>query len=62
MQKEMTKEELWKKTVADMQHEVHTLQMMVVKLQKQLNDMQIPENNSNTDSSYGVGYRQRYHT
>ena len=63
MQKEMTKEELWKKTVADMQHEVHTLQMMVVKLQKQLNDMKKPEtNDNNTDSSYGVGYRQRYHT
>ena len=60
--KTMTREEMWKKTVADMQGEIHALQKTVVKLQEQLNEMQKPENDISTDSSYGVGYRQRYKT
>ena len=60
--KTMTREEMWKKTVADMQGEIHALQKTVVKLQEQLNEMQKPENDISTDSSYGVGYRQRYRT
>ena len=38
--KEMTREEIWKKTVADLQTEIHELQMMVVRLQEKLNKMQ----------------------
>ena len=60
--KTMTREEMWKKTVADMQGEIHALQKTVVKLQEQLNEMQKQENDISTDSSYGVGYRQRYKT
>ena len=60
--KTMTREEMWKKTVADMQGEIHALQKTVVKLQDQLNEMQKPENDISTDSLYGVGYRQRYRT
>ncbi len=58
----MTKEEVWKKTVADMQTEIHELQMMVVRLQEKLNKLQI--NNSENDSNplSGPEYRQRYHT
>ena len=58
----MTKEEVWKKTVADMQTEIHELQMMVVRLQEKLNKLQI--NNSENDSNplFGPEYRQRYHT
>ena len=40
MNKEMTREEIWKKTVADLQTEIHELQMMVVRLQEKLNKMQ----------------------
>ncbi len=60
--KTMTKEEVWKKTVADMQTEIHELQMMVVRLQEKLNKLQI--NNSENDSNplSGPEYRQRYHT
>ena len=60
--KTMTKEEVWKKTVADMQTEIHELQMMVVSLQEKLNKLQI--NNSENDSNplSGPEYRQRYHT
>ena len=36
MNKEMTREEIWKKTVADLQTEIHELQMMVVRLQEKL--------------------------
>ena len=60
--KTMTREEMWKKTVADMQGEIHALQKTVVKLQEQLNEMQKPENDISTDTSYGDGYRQRYRT
>ena len=58
----MTKEEVWKKTVADMQTEIHELQMMVVRLQEKLNKLQI--NNSENDSNplSEPEYRQRYHT
>ena len=58
----MTKEEVWKKTVADMQTEIHELQMMVVRLREKLNKLQI--NNSENDSNplSGPEYRQRYHT
>ena len=40
MNKEMTREEIWKKTVADLQTEIHELQMMVVRLQEKLNKIQ----------------------
>lgn len=62
LMEEQSREETWKRTVADMQKEVHELQMMVVRLQKQINEMQQPDNNETNDSSYGIGYRQRYHT
>ena len=37
---EETREETWKRTVADMQGEIHALQMIVVKLQKELSELQ----------------------
>jgi len=37
---EETREETWKRTVADMQGEIHALQMTVVKLQKELSELQ----------------------
>tara|TARA_Y100001972_G_scaffold87639_1_gene107195 strand:+ start:473 stop:655 length:183 start_codon:yes stop_codon:yes gene_type:complete len=57
----MTKEEVWKKTVADMQTEIHELQMMVVRLQEKLNKLQINNENDSNPLS-GPEYRQRYHT
>ena len=36
----MTREEMWKQTVADMQGEIHALQKTIVRLQKQLNDLE----------------------
>ena len=58
---EQSREETWRRTVADMQTEIHALQMTIVRLQEQINKLQTPSE-SNDDSSYGVGYRQRYHT
>ena len=37
---EETREETCKRTVADMQGEIHALQMTVVKLQKELSELQ----------------------
>ena len=37
---EETRDETWKRTVADMQGEIHALQMIVVKLQKELSELQ----------------------
>ena len=37
---EETREETWKRTVADMQGEIHALQMTVVKLQEELTKLQ----------------------
>ena len=36
----MTREEMWKQTVADMQGEIHALQKTIVRLQKQLNELE----------------------
>ena len=38
--KTMSREEMWKQTVADMQGEIHALQKTVVKLQEQLTKLQ----------------------
>ena len=35
----VSKEDMWKKTVADMQGEIHALQKTIVRLQKQLNEL-----------------------
>lgn len=37
---EETREETWKRTVADMQGEIHALQMTVVRLQEELTKLQ----------------------
>ena len=37
---EETREETWKRTVADMQGEIHELQMTVVRLQEELTKLQ----------------------
>ena len=67
--KTMTREEMWKKTVADMQGEIHALQKTVVRLQEQLTQLQNePINSSSSEleqmdaSLSGPVYRQRYHT
>ena len=38
--KTMSREEMWQKTVADMQGEIHALQKTVVRLQEQLSKLQ----------------------
>ena len=41
VKKSMTREEMWKQTVADMQGEIHDfLQKTIVRLQKQLNELE----------------------
>ena len=40
VKKSMTREEMWKQTVADMQGEIHALQKTIVRLQKQLNELE----------------------
>ena len=40
VKKYMTREEMWKQTVADMQGEIHALQKTIVRLQKQLNELE----------------------
>ena len=66
----VSKEDMWKKTVADMQGEIHALQKTVVKLQEQLTKLQgettpIYSNSEleQMDTSLsGPEHRQRYHT
>ena len=66
--KTMTREEMWKKTVADMQGEIHALQKTVVRLQEQLTQLQNEPINSVSEleqmdtSLSGPEHRQRYHT
>ena len=66
--KTMSREEMWKKTVADMQGEIHALQKTVVRLQEQLSQLQNEPINSSSEleqmdaSLSGPVYRQRYHT
>ena len=66
--KTMTREEMWKKTVSDMQGEIHALQKTVVRLQEQLTQLQNEPINSSSEleqmdaSLSGPVYRQRYHT
>ena len=63
-----SKEDMWKKTVADMQGEIHALQKTVVRLQEQLTQLQNEPINSSSEleqmdaSLSGPVYRQRYHT
>ena len=38
-----SKEDMWKKTVADMQGEIHALQMTIVRLQEQISELAIKE-------------------
>ena len=66
--KTMTRGEMWKKTVTDMQGEIHALQKTVVRLQEQLTQLQNEPINSSSEleqmdaSLSGPVYRQRYHT
>ena len=68
--KTMSREEMWKKTVADMQGEIHALQKTVVKLQEQLTKLQDETtpiySNSELEqmdtSLSGPEFRQRYRT
>tara|TARA_B100000900_G_scaffold252814_1_gene215481 strand:+ start:480 stop:689 length:210 start_codon:yes stop_codon:yes gene_type:complete len=68
--KTMSREDMWKKTVADMQGEIHALQKTVVKLQEQLTKLQeetTPIYSSSElelmDTSLsGPEFRQRYKT
>ena len=39
----MSQEEMWKKTVADMQSEIHALQKTIVRLQEQMRELAIKE-------------------
>ena len=39
----MTREEMWKKTVADMQGEIHALQKTIVRLQEQIRELEVKD-------------------
>ena len=39
----MSQEDMWKKTVADMQSEIHALQKTIVRLQEQMRELAIKE-------------------
>ena len=41
--KTMTREEMWKKTVADMQGEIHALQKTIVRLQEQISELRVKD-------------------
>ena len=64
----VSKEDMWKKTVADMQGEIHALQKTVVRLQEQLTQLQNEPINSVSEleqmdtSLSGPEFRQRYRT
>ena len=68
----MSREDMWKKTVADMQGEIHALQKTVVKLQEQLTKLQDEttpiyssselEQMDTSDIALSHEYRQRYKT
>ena len=68
--KTMSREEMWKRTVADMQGEIHALQKTVVKLQEQLAKLQEDTTPIYSSSELeqmdtplsGPEYRQRYRT
>ena len=68
--KTMSREEMWKQTVADMQGEIHALQKTVVKLQEQLTKLQDETTPIYSSSELeqmdtplsGPEYRQRYRT
>ena len=71
--KTMSREEMWKKTVADMQGEIHALQKTVVKLQEQLTKLQeettpiyssseLEQMDTSDVALSGPEYRQRYRT
>ena len=68
--KTMTREEMWKKTVSDMQGEIHALQKTVVRLQEQLTKLQedttpiysSSELEQMDTSLSGPEFRQRYKT
>ena len=38
-----SKEDMWKKTVADMQGEIHALQMTIVRLQEQIRELGVKD-------------------
>ena len=39
----ISKEDMWKKTVADMQGEIHALQMTIVRLQEQIRELRVKD-------------------
>ena len=38
-----SKEDMWKKTVADMQGEIHALQKTIVRLQEQIRELEVKD-------------------
>ena len=43
VKKSMTREEMWKQTVADMQGEIHALQKTIVRLQDQIRELEVKD-------------------
>ena len=41
--KRVSKEDMWKKTVADMQGEIHALQKTIVRLQEQISELRVKD-------------------
>tara|TARA_Y100000114_G_C11713676_1_gene304805 strand:+ start:587 stop:793 length:207 start_codon:yes stop_codon:yes gene_type:complete len=39
----VSKEDMWKKTVADMQGEIHALQKTIVRLQEQIRELEVKD-------------------
>ena len=39
----VSKEDMWKKTVADMQGEIHALQKTIVRLQEQISELRVKD-------------------
>ena len=44
----VSKEDMWKKTVADMQGEIHALQKTIVRLQEQIRELEVKDEKDET--------------
>lgn len=59
---EETREETWKRTIADMQGEIHALQLTIVRLQEQIKKNELEQMDTSDVALSGPEFRQRYRT
>jgi predicted nucleic acid-binding Zn-ribbon protein len=67
---EETREETWKRTIADMQSEIHALQLTIVRLQEQIKKLETENQPTYSRNELeqmdttlsGPEFRQRYRT